>query len=282
MRLSVASSLVLIATAAAAAIDTSSLELSAFSASQANISLWLSAATYCDRSVYKTRTYKGPTTGFVATYVIFDSKLDTNGLIGYLPSDKSIYVAYRGSQSYRNWIANLDAVKTSYTSFPECNCKVHKGFYAAEQAVIAGVITEVKRLRALYPTYAVKVTGHSLGAALAQLTSMDLVKAGIPCSVYDFGQPRTGDKAYAMFANAHVNTFRLVHDKDQVPHLPFTTEMDFYHVCTEVFEDVNHKLRVCDSSCEDPTCGDQYAFSQTNWDDHPYYLNQGVYCSTVS
>lgn len=39
---------------------------------------------------------------------------------------------------------------------------------------------------------------------------MDVYKAGIPVSVYNFGQPRTGDAAYAAFATARVPTFRVV------------------------------------------------------------------------
>jgi predicted lipase len=143
------------------------------------------------------------------------------------------------------------------------------------------VISAVKSLQSSHSGYSVKVTGHSLGAALAQLTSMDLLKNGISNTVYDFGQPRTGDKTYSTFSTSRVPTFRVVHNKDQVPHLPFTTQMDFYHVCTEQFEDASGKLKTCDSSCEDPTCGDQYAFAQTNWDDHSYYLGMHVSCSSV-
>ncbi len=169
----------------------------------------------------------------------------------------------------------------SYTSYPECACQVHKGFYQAEQKVISSVIGEVQRLKSIYPLYNVKVTGHSLGAALAQLTSMDLLKAGYPCSVINFGQPRTGDAAYAKFATPKVPTIRVVHNKDQVPHLPVTTGMEYYHVCTEEFEDASGKFKTCNSSCEDPTCGDQYPLAQTNWDDHSIYMGHVMSCSTV-
>jgi predicted lipase len=116
------------------------------------------------------------------------------GYIGYLPSDKSIYVTFRGSSSIQNWVTNLDAVKTPYTTFPECNCQVHKGFFDAEQKVFPSILNAVTKLRSVYPTYSVKVTGHSLGAALAQLTSMDLIKNGLANSVYNFGMPRTGTR----------------------------------------------------------------------------------------
>ena len=65
---------------------------------------------------------------------------------------------------------------------------------------------------------------------------IESVKTGISCSVYNFGQPRTGDQAYAAYATKKVSTWRVTHNKDTVPHLPFTTGMDFYHVCTEEFE----------------------------------------------
>jgi hypothetical protein len=256
------------------------LEQAAFSTAQANISVYLSAAAYCDKSTYLSRTFKGPASGFVATSVIYDSKTDTTGYIGYLPSDKSIYVVFRGTDSLKNWIEDLDALKTDYVSYPECKCQVHKGFYIDEQAVISFVVSEVKKLMSAHTGYAVKVTGHSLGAALAQLASMDILKAGIPCTVYNFGQPRTGDKTFASFASSKLPIWRMTHNKDQVPHLPFTTQMEFYHVCREEFEDANHKLKTCDTSCEDPTCADQYEFAETNWDDHGIYLNLQMSCTS--
>lgn len=261
----------------------STVALGAYDTNQAQISLWLSAAAYCGKSAYKTHVFKGPTTGFVLTDIISDVNTDTEGYVGYLPSDKSIYVVYRGSSSIRNWISNLDAFKTTYTSFSECGCQVHKGFYEAEQKVIGTVLTAVKNLRAKYPSYAVKATGHSLGAALAQLTSMDLVKAGYAATLYNFGQPRVGDKKYASFATGKVPTWRVTHNKDTVPHVPYTTGMEFYHECREEFEDASGKVRTCDTSCEDPTCADQYPFAQTNVDDHLVYLGLQVSnCAAVS
>ena len=257
-----------------------SYQQAGFSTAQANTSVYLSAAAYCDKSSYLSRSFKGPAAGFVATSVIHDDRTDTTGYIGYLPSDKSIYVVFRGSVSLKNWIEDLDALKTEYTSYPECGCQVHNGFFIAEQAVIASIVSEVQNLMSAHPGYKVKVAGHSLGAALAQLAAMDLLKAGIACTAYNFGQPRTGDKTYAAFATAALPIWRMVHNKDQVPHLPFTTSMEFYHVCTEEFEDANHKLKSCDSSCEDTSCADQYAFSDTNWDDHGLYLNLKMSCTS--
>jgi hypothetical protein len=87
-------------------------------------SLWLSAAAYCDKTTYLTRTYLGPTNGFIPTYSIYDSKTDTTGYLGYLPSQNTIFVIFRGSVSWKNWASDLDAIKTNYTSYPECQCQV--------------------------------------------------------------------------------------------------------------------------------------------------------------
>lgn len=246
-------------------------------------SVWLSAAAFCSPSTYLTRTYSGPTAGFVPTYYIHSnsSSGDTTGYIGYLPSAESIYVVYRGSSSISNWIADLDALKMDYSSYPDCNCQVHKGFYLSEQVVINDVVAEVSSLLKKFPTYKVKVTGHSLGAAMAQLTSMDLIKAGIPASVYNFGQPRTGDSAYASFATNKVQTFRVTHYKDIVPHLPITAVMEFYHVCTEEYEDNIGNLKTCTNTCEDPSCADQFTESQWDPEDHMTYLGLYMSCSSV-
>ena len=83
------------------------------------------------------------------------------GYIGYMPSQSAIYVVFRGSTSISDWANNLDAILTTY---PRCSgCEVHKGFYKAQQGVIAYVTQSVQALKAKYPSYSVIVTGHSLG-----------------------------------------------------------------------------------------------------------------------
>jgi predicted lipase len=78
-----------------------------------------------------------------------------------MPSQSAIYVVFRGSTSISDWVNNLDAILTDY---PRCSsCKVHKGFYKAQQAVISYVTSSVQALRQKYPSYSVIVTGHSLG-----------------------------------------------------------------------------------------------------------------------
>jgi len=244
---------------------------------QAEISFTLSNDAYCGKDQYMTHVYEGPAKGFKPTYIIYHAIDDTQGYIGYLASDNSIYVVFRGSSSIPNWITNLSTTKTTYTSFADCNCKVHAGFFSAEQAVITGVLNEVKRLRGIYPTAAIKTTGHSLGGAMAQLTGMDLIKAGYDVQMYNFGQPRIGDAAYSAYSKTKFpKQYRVVHHRDMVPHNPGEA-LGFVQTCTEYYEDTTAvTVKQCTNTCEDPSCSDQWSALVLNVDDHLNYLGKCI------
>ena len=93
-----------------------------------------------------------------------NDKKDTQGFIGYLPSDKSIYVVFRGSSSIQNWITDLSVTKVAYKEY--CcgySCEIHKGFYSEASGEYPAIRSAVQRLQASFPSYKVKTTGHSLG-----------------------------------------------------------------------------------------------------------------------
>jgi len=264
-----------------------SLTATTFNLAEANKHLWLSAAAYCGASKMASHTFKGPTAGFVVTYT-FDDLKDTQGYVGYLPSDSSIYVVFRGSSSIQNWITNLQVTKTAYKgSCCGTSCQIHNGFYEAATSSFPGILNAVKSLRSKFPTYAVKLTGHSLGAALSQITAMSLKDSGItPAVLYNFGQPRIGDPNYAACSSTYVPTERVTHLKDTVPHIPYES-WGFKHECREAYESTstatNPSVKNCDTvNCEDATCANQWAFINTNVDDHMLYLGLSVTCAAVS
>lgn len=97
----------------------------AYNSNKAEINAWLSAAAYCEKKDYPTREFQGPTSGFVYTSTI--SNVDgTQGYIGYLPSEETIYVAYRGSSNIRNWVTNLQFTQIDYASQPGCKKNLAK------------------------------------------------------------------------------------------------------------------------------------------------------------
>ena len=89
---------------------------------------------------------------------------------------------------------------------------------------------------------------------------MNLLKDGFEgITMINFGQPRTGDKAYAAFSNEKLanSQYRVVHYQDPVPHLaPRNPVVDYYHVAYEMYEDLDGSVRQCNSTGEDPTCAD--------------------------
>jgi predicted lipase len=118
-------------------------------------------------------------------------------------------------------------------------------------------------------------TGHSLGAALASINAIytAMMSLNIPLEVYNFGSPRFANENLAQFVMQNVpNHYRMVHNRDIVPHLP--PEVEYRHVAHEIFfskDMINYK--VCDDSGEDPTCSNQF-FPNYNAADHSFYFYQ--------
>jgi hypothetical protein len=254
----------------------------AYDLNQANVSVYLSGAAYCGKDKYKSMTLSDPANGFVYEDTLYDIKTDLQGYIGYLPATKSIYVALRGSSSALNWLDDAEIKLVDYTTFPECKCKVHYGFYRSIQGIVNRTISTVSILKKRFPQYTIIMTGHSYGASTIQLLAMELAKANITTVIYNFGQPRPGEARYAAFVNSVIpNYWRFTHSKDVVPHLPPMDIMGYYHSCREVFENEEGVLKLCSANnCEDASCADQYTLAQTNSDDHLVYLGHRVDCIT--
>ena len=244
--------------------------------------VWLSGAAYCNKDNYKTMVLSGPATGFLYRDTLYDIKTDLQGYIGVLSSEKTIYIVFRGSSSILNWMDDFEMSLVPYDTYlSECNdCKIHNGFYKSALGVKNKTIETVNILKKLYPHYTITVTGHSYGAAVAQIIAMELENIGISSKVYNYGQPRLGNKNYADFSNTILDEYwRITHYKDIVPHLPPTTKNGYIHSCGELYQNENDELIQCSEYiCEDTKCSDQYKIYQTNADDHEYYLDHRVSC----
>jgi len=248
----------------------------AFDAKTMNTSLWLSSAAYCGKDNYETMVLTEYAKGFVVKGVIYDKPTNLQGFIGILPSANTIYVAFRGSSSIKNWIDDAEVLKVDYKTYPECNSKVHDGFYKSCENVKDYVVNTIIPLNKQYKNPVI-LTGHSYGAAISQLVAMELQRHDIQTIVYNFGQPKVGNAELADCVNTIMGDklHRVVHDRDMVPHLP---EVGYYHSCGEIFEDKSGDLRTC--ICNDPTCSDQYNIFETSTKDHSLYLGYTFDCST--
>jgi len=195
------------------------------------------SASYCDGTfVVNTKTQcKDPfcptvTKNNVFTEADFANKgnADTTGIVVRDVTSKTITVAYRGSQSIRNWFTNA---QIEMKPMPEwCpGCKVHLGFLEAFREEQATVVDSVTRLMKGNPKYQLVVTGHSLGGAVATIAATELRKRGFEVSLVTYGAPRVGNEALAKLISASGANFRVTHLNDPVPRLPPLT-LGYRHV----------------------------------------------------
>lgn len=147
--------------------------------------------------------------------LLFGPQTDTHGYLA--EADDGILLAFRGSLSIPNWLVNLsfDRVPCSFGS--RVAGTVHAGFARAWHEVRPQVLPWVLAR----PRGPLRITGHSLGGALALLAAMDLAALGLPVeTVHTFGAPRVGDAAFASFQPLPVE--RWVNAQDPVPLVPWS------------------------------------------------------------
>ena len=244
----------------------------------ANATVSLSALAYCGNATIMSGNYNGSITvaDFSPVKIIYNKYYDVNGFIGISDINRAIYVIFRGSMTITNWLDDFDTLMTNY---PYCaSCSVHAGFYYSAQSVKDDVVYAVQALHKTYPNYEVIVGGHSLGAALATLTAVNLFHNDISnLRHFSYGSPRLGNAAAAAYiSNLLPEIVRTTHYKDIVPHNPFT-HFGYVHVSGEWYETEKGMLGIC-MGFEDVHCADQWTFEE-NIADHMRYLGRSMWCT---
>jgi predicted lipase len=102
--------------------------------------------------------------------------VDGTGFVAVDHSKQLIVLAFRGSKSVGNWLANANVVQKP---FPACAlCTVHSGFSDTWTLVKPRVVSALTAAVQQWPNYRIIATGHSLGGAVATLAAGDLRKSG--------------------------------------------------------------------------------------------------------
>ncbi len=140
-----------------------------------------------------------------------------------------IVVVFKGSDSFEDWIDNLNFKKISFSR----TIKIHNGFYNQYLEIQFIIRNEVYKIYNDNLKNKIKkeiiFTGHSLGGALATIFATTF---SIPNSCVTFGSPRVGNKAFVKFFNKKINikeSLRYVNEEDTVCKVP-TWWMGFRHV----------------------------------------------------
>ena len=198
--------------------------------------------------------------------------------VGYRVDTNQIVVAFRGSVNIENWIEDFTFDLVNYEACE--GCKIHLGFFEDYKLIEGKINEKVIGLIAKYPTASILSTGYSLGAALSLVAGLRLKEKfpRVRMEVHNFGQPRVGNKALAAYAHRTLDTvYRVVHNRDLVPHLPFES-MDYRHTAYEVF--FNEKMtefKVCSESGEDSSCSNHFDPAY-NPADHKFYFYSVLHC----
>ncbi|KAL4461570.1 hypothetical protein ABPG74_016194 [Tetrahymena malaccensis] len=211
----------------------------------------------------------------VTDITIYSSdKFQTQAYTAYSQADNQIVVAFRGSVNTRNYISDFSFTLVKY---PQChtkqdNCRAHLGFLNAYKGFNNQTLQDTLKLKSKYPTASIVITGHSMGAAVAIFAALELKNYVHVDYIYNFGQPRVGNKAFAEYImNQLPQIKRVVHDKDIVPHLP-PRFLGFHHESQEIWYNANFtSYKECNSSGEDPKCMDSVIIPSIS--QHTFYLN---------
>jgi pimeloyl-ACP methyl ester carboxylesterase len=159
--------------------------------------------------------------GFESVQWIEDQQTDTQAFVAV--KDDCLVVSFRGTMGTRDLLTDILFRKVAFQIDPEASDsagKVHRGFLAALDSVWEQVRAVVNKLG---PTRPIFVTGHSLGAALAQLAAMRLAANGqTVTAVYLFGSPRVGDADFVAAYNKRLagQTYLHINHTDIVATIP--------------------------------------------------------------
>jgi len=250
-------------------------EVLPYSQQFANYSLMFAYGAYCSEASLQAWNCKWChyVPGFeVSSVVVID---DLQAFIGYDPTQKQIVISFRGSSNFIDWLDDFDYTLVSYPWVMDG--QVHQGFYDAWGHLSPQVMEATTELMSKLNGYTILVTGHSLGAAVAQLAALNFsryaesMNNNVSITVYTYGSPRWADPAVADYYGSMIKTnWRLVNEHDIVPTVP-PESFGFHHTWTEIWytSDVPLKFEQCNGSGEDPAC----KYLITSAEDHLWYLD---------
>ena len=151
---------------------------------------------------------------------IFNGNNGTQAFLAARERDKIVVLAFRGTEkdSLQDIKADLDA---RFYMDAE-HVMIHNGFLLAFQCIEE----EIRKNASHFKDYALYITGHSLGGALALIATRALNFDNLS-SCYTFGSPKVGNIEFADVIKPPI--YRVVNALDPVPCLPDTYLVNFLY-----------------------------------------------------
>lgn len=207
----------------------------------------------------------------------WDSRTSTYSYIAFDSKNNHYLLTFEGTQDFKDWLIDIDFIKLiPYKHHP--TAKIHSGFWYAYNSIRDELLQTIKE----YNISNLFVTGHSLGGALATISSLDIAETigNITITMVNLGSPRIGNKEYTILFNHSIKKYyRITHGKDPVVHLP-PMIFGYYHISNEIFYPNSTLIYENCSLNEDPKCSNSEPFDLFATQDHRNYL--GFYISKCS
>ena len=165
-------------------------------------------------------------------------------------SDGVFYIAFRGTESIRDWLSDANTIRVPMdlpSIVDEKRPKVHWGFLrqfrSLQEHIVNDILDYLINCRGIPK---IVITGHSLGAAQASLAALyfSLFYPLIDVYCYTFGSPRVGHSRFVHLFKKHVHDHkRFVNEDDPVTMIPFATRFihlpNMYHI--DKYNIISHK-----------------------------------------
>jgi triacylglycerol lipase len=161
-----------------------------------------------------------------------------------LASDTETTIVFRGTEfsTTNDLLANLDAIRERDDVLGDVY--VHAG-YLEELTSAWPAINDFVQHYSKPNYHRIRVTGHSLGGALALLCSAHLVQLFdlLDVQCYSFGAPMVGGNSfYEHVRMLNFDHWRFVNNNDMVPRLKSLHFLGYRHVGTKFYFDHTHTL----------------------------------------
>ena len=140
---------------------------------------------------------------------------------GFIAKDNNnLYIAFRGANTSKDYLRDVDVL---YKNYPPSRRfffkpKVHKGFFDGYLSVKSEIVNAVTSNSTID---SIRITGHSMGAALAVYCAFDLKRDlnldDEKITLYTYGCPEVGNGSFIKKFKKSVKTsYRVVNDEDIV------------------------------------------------------------------
>ncbi|CAO3649937.1 unnamed protein product [Mucor fragilis] len=206
------------------------------------------------------------------------------GIHGYVlrsQKEKKLFVMLRTDSSIRDKILNLQRKLVPHPRIP--GAKVQLGLLSSMINIRDIVYRTIRDQLKLHPDYQVTVAGHSYGAGIGSLLTVDLAQRfpqlnSTTLVAHLLGKPRVGNRAYATYvAEKNITIKRYVQVADDLSHLPSIAD-GYAHEGDEYWLSSNktQQLVVCPGPYETRNCSSSLRYGEA--DDHYTYFGISQSC----